>query len=70
MGKKANDRQTAGEEVARVDCQDTGKDGDVSLNAADEKTGVSKAHGGAEEELDFAIKEERHLGENGEDTES
>jgi molecular chaperone GrpE len=69
MGKKESDRQTAGDEVARVECQDTGKDDEVSPSGVEEKTGVSKARDGDEEELDFARKEEEQLGEDGEDSE-
>ena len=69
MGKKESDRQTAGDEVARVERQDTGKDGEVSPSGAEEKTGASKARDGGEETLEFARKKEEQLGGDGEDTE-
>jgi len=69
MGKKESDRQTTGEGVARVGCQDAGKDGDISLSGVEEKTGTSKTRDGGEEELDFARKGEGQPGEDKEDTE-
>ena len=69
MGKKESDRQTAGEEVTRVECQDAGKDGGISLSGAGEKKGTSKTRNGSEEELDFSRKAEEQPGEDGEDTE-
>jgi len=69
MGKKASDQQTAGDEVAQVECQDTGKDGEVPPSGAEEKTGASKARDGGEETPGFVRKEEEQLGEDGEDTE-
>ncbi len=69
MGKKESDRQTVGDEVARVECQDAGKDGEVSPSGVEEKIGASKVHDGGEEKLDCARKEEGQLSEDGEDSE-
>ena len=48
MGKKESDRQTVGDEVAQVECQDAGKDGEVSPSGAEEKSGASKGRDGGE----------------------